>query len=166
MKFLHPPTNAMVNAGLFVLRLTLFTIFIVHGSQKMLGWFGGHGFQATVTGFTHGMHIPLIFALLAIFTEFLAPLALLVGLLTRPAALGLLVVMLVAAIKVHIANGFFMNWGGHQRGEGVEFFILGTGIALALIIGGAGAWSLDALVGKRIRQQQNKPVIEKVATIA
>ncbi|GCE22650.1 DoxX family protein [Dictyobacter kobayashii] len=162
MKFFSPPTSPMINASLLVARLALFTVFITHGSQKMLGWFGGHGFQATLTGFTQMEHIPVFFALLAIFTEFFAPLALLCGLLTRLAALGLACIMIVAVAMVHLHNGFFMNWAGHQKGEGIEFFILSGALALALIISGAGDWSFDNLIYQRWRTARSAPIHSEV----
>ncbi|GHO83734.1 DoxX family protein [Dictyobacter formicarum] len=162
MKLFSPPTSSMVAASLLVVRLALFTVFIVHGSQKVLGWFGGYGFSYTLNGFTHMMHIPIFLALLAIFTEFLAPLALLFGLLTRLAALGLTCILVVAVAMVHLHNGFFMNWGGHQPGEGIEFFILASGLTLALIISGAGSWSLDALIHQRLKATKRTPVPSEV----
>lgn len=164
MKFFSPPTSPMVNASLLAVRLALFTVFIVHGSQKMLGLFGGHGFEESLNSFTYMMHIPIFFALLAIFTEFLAPLALLSGLLTRLAALGLACIMVVAVAMVHLHNGFFMNWAGQQRGEGFEFFILSAGLALALIISGAGGWSLDALLYRRLKIAKRTPVHSEAHT--
>jgi putative oxidoreductase len=73
-------------------------------------------------------------------------LALLAGLLTRPAALGIAAVMVVAAVTTHLRNGFFMNWFGAQEGEGFEFHILAASIGVALAITGGGAWSLDELL--------------------
>jgi putative oxidoreductase len=94
--------------------------------------------------------IPAVFALLAIAVEFLGPVGLAVGLLTRVAAFGIACVMLVAILTVHWPHGFFMNWYGNQKGEGFEYHLLVLGIAIALIIVGAGAWSLDgALAGPR-----------------
>jgi putative oxidoreductase len=91
-----------------------------------------------------------VFALLAIAAEFLGSLGLAVGLLTRVAALGIACVMLVAIVTVHWPQGFFMNWYGSQKGEGFEYHLLVLGIAIALIIAGGGAWSLDsALAGPR-----------------
>ncbi|GLV55090.1 hypothetical protein KDH_19370 [Dictyobacter sp. S3.2.2.5] len=159
MRLFSPPTSPMVATSLLLVRLALFTVFIVHGSQKVLGWFGGYGFPATLNGFTHGLHIPLMLALLAIFTEFLAPLALLIGLLTRLAALGLACIFVVAVATVHLRNGFFMNWTGQQRGEGIEYFILAAGLILALIISGAGSWSLDALLYQRLKARKGMPAI-------
>jgi len=88
--------------------------------------------------------IPAIFAFLAIATEFLGPLGLAVGLLTRVAAFGIACVMFVAIATTHWPHGFFMNWYGNQKGEGFEYHLLVLGMAISLIIGGAGIWSLDA----------------------
>jgi putative oxidoreductase len=132
----------------FILRITLAVVMFPHGAQKVLGWFGGHGFRGTMKYFTDS-GIPAVFALLAIAAEFLGPLGLAVGLLTRIAAFGVACVMLVAIVTVW-PHGFFMNWYGNQKGEGFEYHLLALGIAITLIIIGAGAWSLDsALVGPR-----------------
>lgn len=128
-----------------VLRLTLAVVIFPHGAQKVLGWFGGHGFKNTLKFFT-GSGIPARLALLAIATEFFGPLGLAVGLLTRVAAFGIACVMLVAIITVHRPYGFFMNWFGNQKGEGFEYHLLALGIAIALIVGGAGAWSVDSFL--------------------
>jgi putative oxidoreductase len=120
-----------------------------HGAQKVFGWFGGHGFSATMNSFTENMGIPWIFALLAVLAESLGAVALIVGFLTRVAALGIGVVMVVATVMVHWQNGFFMNWSGSRPGEGFEFHLLALGIAVALIIRGGGLCSIDrALAGK------------------
>ena len=133
----------------FILRITLAVVMFPHGAQKVLGWFGGHGFRGTMKYFTDS-GIPAVFARLAIAAEFLGSLGLAVGLLTRIAAFGIACVMLVAIVTVHWPNGFFMNWYGNQKGEGFEYHLLASGIAITLIIVGAGAWSLDgALVGPR-----------------
>jgi putative oxidoreductase len=128
-------------AGL-IFRLTLAIVMFPHGAQKALGWFGGHGFKGTMTYFT-GSGIPAGFALLAIAAEFLGPLGLAVGLLTRVAAFGIACVMLVAIVTVHWQHGFFINWYGNQKGEGIEYHLLALGIAITLMIAAAGAWSLD-----------------------
>ena len=125
-----------------ILRLILAVVIFPHGAQKALGWFGGHGFKGTMKYFTDS-GIPTGFALLAIAAEFLGPLGLAVGLLTRVAAFGIACVMLVAIITVHWPHGFFINWYGNQKGEGIEYHLLALGIAITLIIVGAGAWSLD-----------------------
>ena len=133
----------------FILRITLAVVMFPHGAQKVLGWFGGHGFRGTMKSFTDS-GIPAVFVLLAIAAEFLGSLGLAVGLLTCIAAFGIACVMLVAIVTVHWPNGFFMNWYGNQKGEGFEYQLLASGIVITLIIVGVGAWSLDgALVGPR-----------------
>jgi len=128
-----------------ILRLILAVVIFPHGAQKALGWFGGHGFKGTMKYFTDS-GIPTGFALLAITAEFFGSLGLLVGLLTRVAAFGIACIMLVAIITVHWPHGFFMNWFGNQKGEGFEYHLLVLGIAVTLIIIGAGKWSLDGFL--------------------
>lgn len=134
-------------AGL-LLRLTLAVVMFPHGAQKALGWFGGQGFEQTLASFTRS-GIPMGLVLLVIGTEFLGPLGLAMGLLTRVVALGLICEMLVAIVRVHWRHGFFMNWIGTQPGEGFEYHVLVIGMALTVLIVGAGVWSLDrALAGR------------------
>jgi putative oxidoreductase len=132
-----------------VLRLLLGGVMFPHGAQKALGWWGGHGLNATIQGFTTHMGIPLVFAWLAVAAEFLGSLGLIVGLLTRVAAFGIGVVMVVAVLMVHMANGFFMNWAGNQKGEGFEYHLLALAAALALMIDGGGKASLDRALTTR-----------------
>ena len=132
---------------LTILRLVLGIVFLAHGSQKMLGWFGGYGFKGTMEFLTQGMHIPAVFAFLAIAAEFFGGLGLLFGLLTRLAAFGITVNMLVAIFMVHLPNGLFMNWAGQKKGEGIEYHLLVLAMTITLMIRGAGAFSLDRAVG-------------------
>jgi putative oxidoreductase len=129
-----------------VLRVALGIVIFPHGAQKLLGWFGGDGYRATVDYFKKGMGIPALFAILPIIIEFFGSLALILGLVTRLVALGIAVDMLVAVWAVHRHNGFFMNWDGEKEGEGFEFHILVVAIAVALVIGGSGAFSLDLVL--------------------
>ena len=133
---------------LTLLRLAAGIMILAHGLQKTLGWFGGPGFSAQMAGFEQ-MHIPAIFAFLAIMTEFLGGLGLILGALTRIAALGLAVDMTVGVYLVHWHNGFFMNWSGHQKGEGFEFHILVVAMAIVLMARGGGAASVDRALAKR-----------------
>ena len=126
-----------------LLRLVLGVVFFAHGAQKMLGWFGGYGFTGTMGFFTGTMHIPAVFAALAIFAEFFGSLGLIAGLFTRIAAFGIAMNMLVAVVMVHSQFGFFANWSGTQKGEGYEYHLLVLAITAFLIIKGAGAISLD-----------------------
>ena len=126
-----------------ILRVVLGVIFFAHGAQKMLGWFGGYGFSGTMGFFTGTMHIPAPLAFLAIAAEFFGGLGLILGFLTRIAAFGIAVNMLVAIATVHGAFGFFMNWSGTQKGEGFEYHLLVLAMTAFLMIRGAGAFSAD-----------------------
>lgn len=129
--------------GLLILRVALGLVILPHGAQKLLGWFGGNGFKGTMGFFTGTLHIPAPAALLVIVAEFFGALGLIFGLFTRLDAFGIALVMLGAAIMAHRPNGFFMNWGGKQKGEGFEFHILAIGMALVLLVYGGGPLSLD-----------------------
>jgi putative oxidoreductase len=131
------------DAATAILRLVLGVVFFAHGAQKMLGWFGGSGFSGTMSFFTETMHIPAVLAFLAIAAEFFGGLGLIVGLLSRVAALGITVNMVVAIAMVHHQFGFFMNWFGAQKGEGYEYHLLVIAMAVLVILRGAGAVSLD-----------------------
>jgi putative oxidoreductase len=128
-----------------VLRLTLAVVMFAHGAQKTLGWFGGYGLRGTLDSLRKS-GVPSPVALLAIMAEFLGPLGLAVGLLTRVAALGIAAVMLGAILTVHRQHGFFMNWYGNRQGEGFEYHVLAIGLAVALVLNGAGMWSVDAMI--------------------
>ena len=128
-----------------VLRLTLALVMFPHGAQKALGWFGGYNFKGSMEFFRKS-GIPSLLAVLAIMAEFLGPLGLAVGLLTRVAALGIAAVMVGSILSVHWQHGFFMNWYGNQHGEGFEYHLLAIGLAVALVLNGAGVWSLDAVI--------------------
>jgi len=134
--------------ALTIIRIALGTMIVAHGSQKVLGLFGGHGFAGTMNAMTTQMGIPAFLAFLAIVAEFFGGLGLITGTLSRVAAFGVGTTMAVAMFKVHLANGFFMNWFGNQKGEGIEFFILALGLAAAVMIRGGGALSVDGFVSK------------------
>lgn len=129
------------------LRLALGLMMFPHGAQKLLGWFGGFGFNGSMGYFTGTVGTPWIVGLLVILGEFFGSLLLILGLGTRFAAVSLAVVMVGAAWQLR-ANGFFMNWFGNQKGEGIELFLLAVGIAFSLTILGGGKWSLDAAFGR------------------
>ncbi len=132
-----------------VLRLMLAMVIFPHGAQKLFGWFGGHGFTATLDTFTVKMHISVFFALLAVIAESIGSMALFIGLLTRVAAFGIFCVMIVAIWMVHWQHGFFMNWFGQKKGEGFEFHLLAIAICIVLMIAGGGRWSIDRMISKR-----------------
>jgi putative oxidoreductase len=133
-----------------ILRLTLGLVMFPHGAQKLLGWYGGFGFDGTLGFFTGTMGIPWIIAFLIIMGESFGSLGLLVGFLTRFSAASIGVIMLGAITLVHWPNGFFMNWFGKQTGEGYEYHLLVLGIAIVLTIIGAGRWSVDQLVAEKV----------------
>lgn len=144
MKRLMSTSNDVVFT---TLRLVLGVVYFAHGAQKMLGWFGGYGFHGTMGFFTH-MGMPAPVAFLVICTEFFGGLGLIVGLLTRIAALGIGVEMIGAIFMVHMPNGFFMNWAGNQKGEGFEYHLLAIAMCAALLLRGAGAFSVDRALSK------------------
>ena len=133
-----------------ILRLTLGLVMFPHGAQKLLGWFGGFGFDGTMGYFTQKMGVPWLIALLIIIGESFGSVALLAGFLTRFTAASLAVIMLGAIALVHLPNGFFMNWFGQQQGEGYEYHLLVIGIAAALLVTGGGKWSVDRTVMERL----------------
>jgi putative oxidoreductase len=145
------------DAAIFILRILLGIVFFPHGMEKLLGWFGGYGFAGSMGFFTGQMGIPAIFAFLAIMAEGLGSLGLLTGLLTRVAAFGITVNMIVAVYMVHWHNGFFMNWSGAMTsagkpaGEGFEYHLLAIAIGIALMIKGGGRWSLDRVISGKMK---------------
>jgi putative oxidoreductase len=147
-KLLHLLTVTSAAYSPIFLRLFLALVVFPHGAQKVLGWFGGYGFNGTMAFFTGAMGLPYAVALLPVITEFLAPVALAFGFFTRIAALALGVNFLVV-MTVLWPNGFFMNWFGNQKGEGIEYVLLIFGIALALIVGGAGRFSVDRVIAEK-----------------
>jgi|SRR5579884_742498 len=148
MHKLFSTTNTL---ALTILRLGLGVVFLAHGAQKMLGWFGGAGFSGTMHMFEQYMGVPAPFAFLAILAEFLGGLGLILGLLARVAAFGILCNMLVAIFKVHLKFGFFANWAGTQKGEGIEFHLVAIAGLLAILIAGAGALSADRAIAAKAR---------------
>jgi putative oxidoreductase len=133
-----------------VLRLALGYVFFFHGMQKLTTMFGGYGYTGTMGFFTQKLGVPAVFAFLAIMAEGLGWVGLITGLLTRIAAFGITVNMIVAVKMLHFQNGIFMNWFGNQKGEGYEYHILAIAIGIALMIKGGGALSVDrALTDKK-----------------
>lgn len=127
--------------GLTVLRMFVGIIFAAHGSQKLFGWFGGGGLAGTAQWMESiGLAPGNLMALLSGGTEFFGGLALIIGLLARPAALGLSFTLLVAIFSVHIRNGLFM------ANNGYEFALALLGGTLAVLLEGAGKLSADRAI--------------------
>jgi len=121
------------------LRLPVGIIFAAHGAQKLFGWFGGYGLTGTAQWMESiGLAPGLLMVLLAGGAEFFGGLALIVGLLVRPAALALSVAMLVAIFTVHISHGLFMSNNGY------EFALALLAASVSLLISGGGSASVDA----------------------
>jgi putative oxidoreductase len=140
-------TNESVAAT--ALRTTLGLVMLPHGAQKAFGWFGGGGFSATLRFFGDVLHVPAPLAGLVVGAELFGSLALIAGIMTRAAAMGIGLVMIGAVALVHAPNGFFMNWFGTQSGEGFEYHLLALGMVAALIVTGGGRASIDGLLSSR-----------------
>ena len=141
------------SAAPLFLRLALGIVFCAHGAQKVFGWFGGPGWSGTIQHFEQGLGIAPPLTMLVMLTELLGGIALVVGLLTRLAAFGITVIMVVAVAMAHWPR-FFMDWqntGGAdgQPVEGFEFHLLAVAIGLALMVTGGGAMSMDAALARR-----------------
>lgn len=127
------------------LRLPVGVIFAAHGAQKLFGAFGGHGLSGTGQWMESiGLQPGVLMALLAGGAEFFGGLALLLGLLVRPAAAALTVAMLVAIFAVHIDKGLFM------ANNGYEFALALLAVSVSLLVSGAGRASLDARLAERL----------------
>src|SRR5262245_33587750 len=138
------------NSILTLQRALLGAVMFPHGAQKLLGWFGGYGFEGTMGFFTQQVGLPAPLALLVILAESIGALLLIAGLGTRLAAFGISAVMLGAVATTHASNGFFMNWFGNQPGEGFEFHLLALALAVPLVIAGGGRYALDSWVRARL----------------
>ncbi|MBD9657760.1 DoxX family protein [Pseudomonas sp. PDM12] len=124
--------------GLTILRVLVGITFMAHGSQKLFGWFGGYGLAGVAQWMESiGLAPGYLMALMAGSAEFFGGLALVIGLLVRPASAVLAITMLVAIFSVHIGNGFFM------ANNGYEFALALLAATLALLVEGAGRLSLD-----------------------
>ncbi|HEX5552490.1 MAG TPA: DoxX family protein [Chitinophagaceae bacterium] len=142
-------TNANNWQALFARLAIAITIF-PHGAQKLLGWYGGGGFNGTMDFFTHGAGLPWIIGFLVIIIEFFGSLLLVLGLATRLAAFAIAVNFTGVLFSAILANGFFMNWsmqGG--KGEGIEYFILLFGLIMISLISGGGKASIDAALSNK-----------------
>jgi len=136
------------NAGLaaLALRIPVGLILAAHGSQKLFAWFGGYGLEGTGQWMASiGLEPGYLMALLAGSAEFFGGLALVFGLLTRPAALVSAFTMLIAIFSVHISNGLFMSNNGY------EYALTLFAVTVALAIQGGGALSVDRVLAERLR---------------
>jgi putative oxidoreductase len=139
------PLNALSGYAWPLVRIATGLMLVPHGAQKLFGWFGGHGLAGTGQFFESslGLSPGLFWATVVALTEFFGGLALVLGLLTRPAALAA-TVLLAVAVTVHLPNGFFWTNGGY------EYPLMWAILSLAILLRGGDAWSLDARLGLRL----------------
>ncbi len=146
---------------LTIARLTIGIILFTHGAQKVLGrpkeagMLQGPGFSGTLRVLTSELRIPASLAVLVISSEFFGGLGLIVGLLTRIAALDIILTMLGAIAMVHSRYGLFMNMYGNKEGHGFEYHVLTIALALVVIVKGAGALSVDHVLHQHHREQSS-----------
>jgi putative oxidoreductase len=129
-----------------VVRVILGTVFFAHGAQKLQGWIAGACLRKTLGTLHEFAGLPVSLAYVATMSEFFGGVGLIVGLLSRVAAIGICVTMLSAIAMVHWRFGLFMNWFGDNKGHGFEYHLLAIGLAIVIIVRGSGALSLDRLL--------------------
>ena len=123
--------------ALLLLRLVLGSVMWAHGAQKLLGLFGGHGPQAFIR-MVGGLGMPPALGWLVIAIEFFGGIAIVLGVLSRLAALGFAAEMVIAIVKVHLPSGFFLG----PKAAGFEYpLVLGV-VALSLFLSGPGRYAL------------------------
>ncbi|MFT5887671.1 MAG: putative oxidoreductase [Zhongshania sp.] len=140
-------TSTNIGLDTLALRIAAGAIFAAHGAQKLFGWFGGYGLEATASWMVSiGIEPGILMAILAGSAEFFGGLLLIAGLLTRPAALALTFTMVVAIVTVHLDNGFFM------ANNGYEFALALLAISVGLVFRGGGSLSVDRLINIQLKK--------------
>lgn len=128
------------------LRVLLGIVVFPHGAQKLLGWFGGYGFNGTMQYFTETVGLPWFIGFIVILLESVGALALIAGMGTRIIAGAYIILAAGIMLTSHLQFGFFSNWFGNQKGEGYEYFLLWIGMAIALMFIGGGQYAVERLV--------------------
>jgi putative oxidoreductase len=141
---LHSLTGRLAPLSEPLLRITAGLLLVPHGAQKLFGWFGGYGLEATGQFFATKLGLPASFALLAGLIEFVGGLMLAAGFATRVVAALVVGIMAVAVVTVHLPAGFFWTDGGF------EYPLMWAVLALVFVIRGGGAYSVDAIIGREI----------------
>lgn len=137
--------------SLLIARVALGVTILPHGIQKALGLLGGYGIEGTL-GFFQSLGIPVVIGFMGILAEFVGAIGLIFGFGTRFMAFSLLLNLAGAMILGgHLDNGFFMNWMGSQKGEGIEYFVMAFGLAIVLLISGSGKLSADNLIYNKLK---------------
>ena len=140
----------IINTGndhsLLILRVVLGVVLMAHGLQKAFGWFNGFGWNNTINYFTGTVGIPALLGAFVILIETLGALFLILGFAGRINAALMGIVIIGAMVVDHMKNGFYMNWFGIQKGEGIEFDLLFIAISIALVLKGSGSFSVDRLL--------------------
>ena len=139
---LRPVTEALSPLAEPMLRAAAGLMLVPHGAQKLFGWFGGYGLDATGQFFATKLGLPPSFALLAGLIEFVGGIALALGLATRPVAALVTGLMAVAVVQVHLGNGYFWTQGGY------EYPLLWSIVALSFVLRGGGRYSVDGQIGR------------------
>ena len=152
-------TQTSTDISLLVARVILGTVIAGHGAQKLLGWFGGYGFEGTMGFFTGMVGLPYILGFLIIVAESFGMIALIFGFASRIVSFSLIAIMIGAIITTHGQFGFFMNWSGAQGGEGYEFHLLVIALSIVVGLNGAGAYSLDAYLKSRLERRRIASVL-------
>ena len=129
------------------LRLGLAVTFFAHSTQQIFGWYGGRGWRGMIKNWNEKYHVPVAFGAMGLVIEFFGAFSMLLGFLTRPFALGLAAFIAMAMVMSHWGNGFFL---ARRPGEasGVEYVLALFLMAMALVVGGGGALSLDGLLAR------------------
>jgi putative oxidoreductase len=144
MSYLEKITASNTGFSAFALRIPVGLTFMAHGAQKLFAWFGGYGLEGTGQWMASiGLEPGYTMALMAGSAEFFGGLALVFGLLVRPAALVLALTMLVAIFSVHLANGLFMSNNGY------EYALALFAVTVSLLVSGAGNLSIDNIIAKK-----------------
>lgn len=141
---------------LLLVRIFLSAVVAGHGAQKLLGWFGGYGFEGTVGFFTQTIGLPYMLAVLIILAESIGMIALMMGLFSRLLSGSLILIMLGAIFTTHGQFGFFMNWFGNQGGEGFEFHLLIIVLSAVIFLNGSGRYSLHHMLLKKFNVNSAK----------
>ena len=158
----------IINTGndhsLLILRVVLGVVLMAHGLQKAFGWFNGFGWNNTINYFTGTVGIPALLGAFVILIETLGALFLILGFAGRINAALMGIVIIGAMVVDHVKNGFYMNWFGIQKGEGIEFDLLFIAISIALVLKGSGSFSVDRLLMQFKTKESSKTLysVDKV----